>query len=46
MPTIPEFDLSALERVCDVVADTSTGLTGRGMAKLLGRLGINDSTRP
>lgn len=42
MPTIPEFDLSALERICDVLADTSTGVTGSEMAKLLAQLGIAD----
>jgi len=42
MPTIPEFNVSALERVSDVLADTSTGLTGSEMGRLLAQLGIAD----
>ena len=42
MSTIPEFELSVLERLCDVLADTSTGLTGSQIGKLLGQLGIDD----
>jgi hypothetical protein len=42
MPTIPPFDLRALERVCDVLGDTSTGLTGSEMGKLLAQVGIAD----
>ena len=39
---IRELDLTALERICDVLADTSTGLTGSEMGNLLARLGIAD----
>jgi len=39
---IPELDLTALERVCDVLADTSTGLAGSEMGNLLAQLGIAD----
>lgn len=42
MPAIPEFDLTAVERFCEILADTSTGLTGSEIGKLLGQLGIND----
>lgn len=42
MSAIAQFDLSALERLCEVLADTSTGLTGSEIGKLLTRLGIDD----
>jgi uncharacterized protein (TIGR02391 family) len=42
MGAVPSFDLSVLERVCEVLADTSTGLTGSEIGKLLGQLGIAD----
>lgn len=42
MSMIPELDLTALERICDVLADTSTGVTGSEMGKLLAGLGIAD----
>jgi uncharacterized protein (TIGR02391 family) len=42
LPSIPEFDAVVLERICDVLADTDTGLTGSEIAKLLRRLGIDD----
>jgi hypothetical protein len=42
MSVITELDLTALERVCDVLADTSTGLTGSEMGNLLALLGIAD----
>jgi uncharacterized protein (TIGR02391 family) len=42
MSAIPEFDLSALERLCEVLADTSSGLTGGEIGKLLAQLGIDD----
>ncbi len=42
MAAIPEIDCGVLERVCDVLADTSTGLTGSEIDKLLRRLGIAD----
>ncbi len=42
MAAIPEFDPLVLERICDVLADTSTGLTGSEIGKLLRRLSIDD----
>lgn len=42
MSVIPEFDLPVLERLCEVLADTSTGLTGSEIGKLLGQLGVDD----
>jgi uncharacterized protein (TIGR02391 family) len=42
MASIPSFDLGVLERVCEVLADTSSGLTGSQIGKLLGQLGIAD----
>lgn len=42
MARIPLFEPSVLERICDVLADTSTGLTGSEIGKLLRRLGIAD----
>lgn len=42
MAAIPSFDASVLERICDVLADTSSGLTGSELGKLLGQLGISD----
>jgi hypothetical protein len=42
MAAIPSFELSVLERICEVLADTSTGLTGSEIGKLLSRLGIAD----
>ena len=42
MSAIPEFDLSALERLSEVLADTSSGLTGSEIGKLLSQLGVDD----
>jgi uncharacterized protein (TIGR02391 family) len=42
MATVPSFDPSVLERICDVLADTDSGLTGSDIGKLLGQLGIAD----
>lgn len=42
MAAIPEIDSVVLERICDVLADTSTGLTGSEIGKLLRRLSIDD----
>jgi len=42
MSVIPEFDIPVLERLCEVLADTSTGLTGSEIGKLLGQLGVDD----
>jgi hypothetical protein len=39
---IPSFQLNILERICDVLADTSTGFTGGEIGKLLRRLSIAD----
>ena len=39
---IPTFDLGVLERLCEVMADTSSGLTGSEIGKLLSALGIAD----
>jgi len=37
------FDPAALQAICDVLADTSTGLTGSEIGRLLAQLGIADS---
>lgn len=42
MAAIPEFGEAHLQRVCDLLADTSTGLTGSEMGRLLRQLGIAD----
>ena len=42
MAAVPSFELSVLERICDVLADTSAGLTGTQIGKLLSQLGIHD----
>jgi uncharacterized protein (TIGR02391 family) len=42
MAAIPPFEKTVLERICDVLGDTSTGLTGSEIGKLLNRLGIAD----
>jgi hypothetical protein len=39
---VPCFQLNILERICDVLADTSTGFTGSEIGKLLMRLSIAD----
>jgi hypothetical protein len=39
---VPSFPLNVLERICDVLADTSTGFTGSEIGKLLTRLNIAD----
>ena len=39
---IPAFDLGILERLCEVLADTSSGLTGSEIGKLLRSLSITD----
>jgi uncharacterized protein (TIGR02391 family) len=39
---VPSFQSSVLERLCDILADTSTGLTGSEIGKLLARLSIAD----
>lgn len=42
MATIPQFSDGQLQRICDVLADTSTGLTGSEIGRLLRELGIED----
>jgi hypothetical protein len=42
MAAITKFDPVVLERICDVLADTGTGLTGSEIGKLLRRLSIDD----
>lgn len=42
MPAIPTFDDTHLERICDVLADTSTGLTGSEIGRILRDLSIDD----
>src|SRR5258708_9077203 len=42
MAAVPAFDLSVLERICDVLAATDDGLTGTEIAKLLSQLAISD----
>lgn len=42
MAAIQEFDRTVLERICDVLADTSSGLTGSEIGKLLRHLNIDD----
>src|SRR2546425_626770 len=43
MASIPEFDLTTLKRILEIMADTSTGMTGSEIGKLLGQLGIDDA---
>lgn len=42
MPVIESFGDIQLQRICDVLADTSSRLTGSEIGKLLGELGIAD----
>jgi uncharacterized protein (TIGR02391 family) len=42
MSAIPEFSDTQLENICNVLADTSRGLTGSEMGTMLARLGIPD----
>ena len=42
MAAIPEFGGSHLQRICDILADTSTGLSGSEMARLLNQTRIAD----
>lgn len=39
---VPPFDDAHLERLCLVLADTSSGLTGSEIGRLLGQVGIDD----
>lgn len=38
MARIPEFAFNQLQRICDVLAETSTGLTGSEIGRYLNRL--------
>ena len=42
MPAYPSFDDNTLGAICDILAETSTGLTGSELGTLLARMGIND----
>jgi uncharacterized protein (TIGR02391 family) len=42
MANIPPFDNQVLQRVCDVLGDTQTGLTGSEIGKHLRELCVND----
>jgi len=39
---VPEFASAVLERTCEILADTHSGLTGSEIGKLLALLGIDD----
>ncbi len=40
--TIPSFNLTRLQQICNVLGDTSSGLTGSEIGQLLARLHIDD----
>jgi uncharacterized protein (TIGR02391 family) len=42
MPAYPSLDDNTLGAICDILADTSTGLTGSELTTLLARKGIED----
>lgn len=42
MAVIPKFDAARLEALCDILADTSNGLTGSEIGKFLAAAGILD----
>jgi len=42
MAAIPEFTESVLQRICDILGDTTTGLTGSQIGRYLRQLGIED----
>lgn len=42
MAVLPQFDHALLQRLCDVLADTSTGLKGSEIGHILNQLGIAD----
>jgi uncharacterized protein (TIGR02391 family) len=42
MAAIPEFGDAHLQRICEILADTRTGLTGSEISRLLGQLKIAD----
>jgi hypothetical protein len=43
---VPTFNESHLERICMVLADTSSGLTGSEIGRLLQQAGIDDGEQP
>ncbi len=43
MAPIPTFDAQLLQSICDTLGDTSEGLTGSEIGKLLEQCGIHDS---
>ena len=42
MASIPIFDAAHLQGICDIIADTSSGLSGSEIGRLLYALGIDD----
>lgn len=42
MAAVPEFGAAQLQRICDILADTSSGLTGSEISRLLRQVGIED----
>jgi len=42
MPAIPTLPLPVLQKLCDVLGDTATGLTGSDIGRHLARAGIDD----
>lgn len=42
MAAIPQFGLAQLQRICDVLADTNTGLSGSEITRLLKQLKVGD----
>jgi len=45
MAAIPQFSDTVLERICDILGDTSTGLTESEIGRYLGRLGVRRRLR-
>jgi hypothetical protein len=42
VPAIPSFSEQQFEAICDILVDTSEGLTGSEIGRLLSRCGIAD----
>jgi hypothetical protein len=42
MPTFPSFSDTQLQAICDILGDTSEGLIGSEIARLLTQCGIDD----
>jgi uncharacterized protein (TIGR02391 family) len=42
MPVIPKFEDQILQKICDIIGNTSSGLTGSEIGKLLQACGIDD----